>query len=71
MKPHYRLQLCDEPLTGQQTAKGRSCIGCRTPLTSNGGGGSYLCVPCMQVLHRGILRPELRKNHEQQGNPEQ
>lgn len=49
---------------GFASAAIRSCSGCGEILSAMGGGGLYLCEPCIKVLSFGLLQREFREQHE-------
>lgn len=50
-----------EAPAGMQTAMSRVCIACGAGLSAGGGGGAFLCLPCVETLTRGPWRGNLRK----------
>ena len=61
---HSRLdffpQSTDKP-KGMCTASAKSCCGCGELISVMGGGGLYMCKPCIQTLSIGLLASEFRK----------
>lgn len=67
---HSRIDIVEQPTvepSGFATAAIKSCCGCGVIISGMGGGGTYLCKPCVKVLTAGLLTREFQAAHEEFG----
>lgn len=61
----FHWQKTEPEYGGFATAAIKHCSGCGQLIDGMGGGGTFLCKPCVTILSTGMLQREFSKAKEE------